>query len=163
MAVNMFRAVFLCVIIAVAQSQLTCIKMSASQMGGGLCDGMMASWSACAASGTTTQPVYAWAGLDAVACGTQQGTMCAIGGGTAHKPFCASGVTSGFCQMIHARLLSKTPTCSTDADCANTLAPDRTVGCCADYKTVLGQMCTGIVDLDAAVIFFLISLSLFCV
>ncbi len=160
----MFRCVFLCVMFAVAQSQLTCIKMDATMVGG-LCDGMKASLSVCALAGTpTTQNYPRTTGMDEVQCGTMQG-MCAIGGGTAHKDFCAPGVTSGFCKQNKAILLSKSPTskCSTDADCAKTLAPDLTVGCCADYKTVLGQMCTGIADLDAAVIKFFISLSLFCV
>ena len=137
MAVNMFRAVSLCFMFAVAQAQdeiftLACIKMSAT-MGGGLCDAM----------------------LGCVACSSMQG-FCAMGGGTANNDFCAPGVTSGFCNQSKAMLLSKNPICSNYADCVKgeyMVNIDLTVGCCADYKTVLGQMCTGIKDLDATVIF----------
>ena len=155
MVVNMFRAVFLCGMLAVAQSQVTlaCIKMTAT-MGGGLCDGMTASVSSCAPAGTPTNPIYPGAVMDAVACTSMQG-LCAMGGGTANKDFCSPGVTSGFCKQNKEVLLSKnlaSGSCSTDADCAKALAPALTVGCCADYKTILGQMCTGIKDLDATVI-----------
>ena len=157
MAATMFRCVLLCVMFAVAQSQRTCMKMDAT-MDGGLCDGMKASPSVCAPAGTLMTQKYPGTAMNTVACGTMQ-AMCAMGGGTGNTDFCAAGVTSGFCKQSKASLLATIATtgawaCVTDADCANAPVADTRLPCCADYKTlILGQMCTGIKDVDAAVIF----------
>jgi hypothetical protein len=140
---------------AVAQSQLTCMKLDAT-MTGGLCDGMKASPSVCAPADTPMTPKYPGTALDAAACGKMQ-AMCAMGGGTGNTDFCAAGVTSGFCKQSKGSLLATLATtgaCVTDADCAKAPVADTRLPCCADYKTlILGQMCAGIKDVDAAVIF----------
>jgi hypothetical protein len=152
MADTMFRCVFLCVMFAVAQSQLTCTKMDAT-MGGGLCDGMKASPITCVPAGTPTAYSYPATDMTAAACTTLQATTCAMVGGTGNTDFCAAGVTSGYCKQLKGYLLATVWSCAANADCAKAPVADTRLICCAEYKTILGQMCTGIKDLDAMVIF----------
>jgi hypothetical protein len=90
--------------------------------------------------------------MNAAACTTTQ-AACTMIGGTANKDFCAAGVTSGFCKQIKGGLLATGGSCATNADCAKAPVADTRLVCCADYKTMIGQMCTGVKDLDSMVIF----------
>jgi hypothetical protein len=153
MAVNMFRAVFFCVMFSVGLTKKVCVTNSGT-VGGGLCDGMPFSWNTCSSvEYNGDQGVIPAGGAiqNAANCAAAINALCATMGGTANTTFCAAVASSGICKRYAADLGTMFPGCSNDADCAIDRAP--AVRCCADLKTELGQMCTGIKDLDALVIF----------
>ena len=104
----MFRAVFLCVMFAVAQSQTSCLKMSAT-VNGGICDGMKISMGVCAAAGTATSSSYDGKSMTTASCNTGS-AGCALFGGTPNSGYCAAGGGKSFLSSFRlcCRLCLKT-------------------------------------------------------
>ena len=154
MALNMFRAVFLCVMFTVAQSQMSnnCLKVTTTYAG---CDGMKLSTNGCFPAGATSSMVDPILKVNATAeCSIMQRDWCPTFGGTANKDsdFC----TTGYCNYrkgIHLYSAKLNLTCSTNADCDFRRSTPSLVVYIADYKKLLGQMCKGLKFVDETVIF----------
>jgi hypothetical protein len=89
----MFRAVFFCAMLAVAQSQ-TCVKVTSS-FTGGICDGTKTSVGVCVPAGTPAAGIPtvlpAMDGKNMADGCTSTTAICVTLGGTANTAYCAAG------------------------------------------------------------------------